>query len=49
MIAGGILASEALKALRPDVFGLPSQGTITYDARFPQRFGIVDVKPPCHH
>lgn len=48
-IAGGILATETIKALRPEQFHSPSQGTITYDARFPQRFGIVDQQPACRH
>jgi adenylyltransferase/sulfurtransferase len=48
-IAGGILAIETFKALRPEQFGSPSQGTITYDARFSQRFGIVDQQLACRH
>jgi molybdopterin/thiamine biosynthesis adenylyltransferase len=49
MIIAGILACEVLKALYPENFGLPSRGAITYDARMPQRFGILDILPPCEH
>lgn len=49
MIIAGILAAEAMRALQPEVFGPPSQGTITYDARAPERFGVVEVRPPCRH
>ena len=49
-IIGGILAVETLKVLDPKRFGgSPSRGTIGYDAREPQRFGILDVRPPCKH
>jgi len=49
MIIGGILAFEALRALHPEDFGPPSCGTLVYDARFPERFGVTDVRPPCSH
>jgi len=49
MVIGGILASEALKAIDPSRFGFPSRGTITYDARVPRRFGIMNIQPPCEH
>jgi molybdopterin/thiamine biosynthesis adenylyltransferase len=49
MIIGGILAIETLKALNPNRFDFPSKGTITYDARAPQRFGVMDIKQPCKH
>lgn len=49
MICGGLLATEALRTLDPDCFGLPSRGTIGYDARFGRRFGVVDVQPACNH
>lgn len=49
MICGGILAAEALRALEPARFGAPSRGTIVYDARFPERFGVTDLRPPCRH
>lgn len=49
MVIGGILAAETLKALQPERFGLPSRGTITYDARAPQRFAVVDIRSPCQH
>ena len=49
MLIGGILAAEALRALRPDRFGSPSRGTITYDCRVPERFGIVDLRAACQH
>jgi molybdopterin/thiamine biosynthesis adenylyltransferase len=49
MIAGGILALEALRALDPQRFGWPSRGTVTYDARFPNRFGVIDLRAPCVH
>jgi molybdopterin/thiamine biosynthesis adenylyltransferase len=48
MIAGGILALETLKLLDANR-GFPCTGTIMYDARFPQRFGVVDFQPPCGH
>ena len=48
MIAGGILALEALKVLDADR-GSPCLGTISYDARVPQRFGIMGVMSPCEH
>jgi molybdopterin/thiamine biosynthesis adenylyltransferase len=49
MICGGMLAAEALRALRPDVFGWPSAGTVVYDAHFSARFGVIDPRPPCVH
>jgi hypothetical protein len=49
MICGGILAAEALRALRPQEFGWPSTGTVVYDAHFPERFGVIDLRPPCSH
>lgn len=49
MIAGGLLGMEAARTLRPEVFGSPPPGTITYDARFPKRFGITDIRRPCTH
>jgi len=49
MICGGILAAEALRALEPERFGPPSRGTIAYDARFPERFGVIEMRPPCAH
>jgi molybdopterin/thiamine biosynthesis adenylyltransferase len=49
MIGGGILAVEALKALQPKSFGWPSSGTLTYDARFASRFGVIETRPACHH
>ena len=49
MVSGGILAAEALRALQPENFGWPSAGTVVYDARFPERFGIIDFRPPCFH
>lgn len=49
MIIAGILATEVLKVLCPEHFGLPSRGTINYDARVPQRFGVLDIQPPCEH
>jgi molybdopterin/thiamine biosynthesis adenylyltransferase len=49
MICGGILAAEALRALQPKDFGLPSTGTLVYDARFPERFGLIANRPPCFH
>ncbi len=49
MVCGGILAAEALRALRPQEFGWPSTGTVVYDAHFPERFGVIDLRPPCSH
>jgi molybdopterin/thiamine biosynthesis adenylyltransferase len=49
MICAGILAAEALRALQPEDFGWPSTGTVVYDAHFPERFGLVDVRPACFH
>ncbi len=49
MICGGMLALEALRALDPARFGPPSRGTLTYDARFPRRFGEIQRRPPCAH
>jgi molybdopterin/thiamine biosynthesis adenylyltransferase len=49
MICAGMLAAGALRALSPATFGDPSRGTLVYDARFQQRFGVVDVLPPCAH
>lgn len=49
MICGGMLALEALKAMRPERFGRPSAGSLVYDARFAKRFGTVEVRPPCLH
>lgn len=50
MIAGGgLLAIEALKILEPERFGLPSKGTVNFDARVSKRFGITDILPPCEH
>jgi molybdopterin/thiamine biosynthesis adenylyltransferase len=49
MICGGMLAAEALRALRPEVYGWPSAGTVVYDAHFPARFGVIDPRPPCAH
>jgi molybdopterin/thiamine biosynthesis adenylyltransferase len=49
MICGGILALEALRALQPDALGQASAGSVVYDARFPERFGVVDARPPCTH
>jgi molybdopterin/thiamine biosynthesis adenylyltransferase len=49
MIAGGLLALEALRAMDPFELGPPSDGTIVYDARFPQRFGVIEPRPPCCH
>jgi molybdopterin/thiamine biosynthesis adenylyltransferase len=49
MIISGILALETVKTLNPVHFGLPSQGTITYDARVQQRFGLSDTLPACKH
>jgi molybdopterin/thiamine biosynthesis adenylyltransferase len=49
MICAGILAAEVLRALQPEDFGWPSTGTVVYDARFPERFGLVDVRPACSH
>ncbi len=49
MLTGGLLALEALRALDPKRLGLPSAGTIVYDGRFPGRFGVIDVRPPCIH
>jgi molybdopterin/thiamine biosynthesis adenylyltransferase len=49
MICAGILAAEALRALQPEDFGWPSNGSVAYDARFPQRFGLVDMRPACFH
>ncbi len=49
MIAGGIMALEALRALEPQLFGWPAQGTVVYDVRFPERFGMIDARSPCAH
>ena len=49
MVAGGMLALAALRALDPERFGAPSQGTHTYDARFPARLGVVAPRPACEH
>jgi molybdopterin/thiamine biosynthesis adenylyltransferase len=49
MVCGGMLACEAMRVLRPDLYGYPSTGTILYDARFPHRFGVVSQRPPCRH
>jgi adenylyltransferase/sulfurtransferase len=49
LICAGMLAAEALRALAPARFGEPSLGTLVYDARFPQRFGITDPLEPCSH
>jgi molybdopterin/thiamine biosynthesis adenylyltransferase len=49
MVCGGILAAETLRALEPEAFGWPSPGTIVYDARFPERFGVIDPRNPCSH
>ena len=49
MICGGMLAAEALAALRPGALGSPSPGTITYDACFPARFGVIDARHTCAH
>jgi molybdopterin/thiamine biosynthesis adenylyltransferase len=48
-VIGGLLAFESLCSLRPRIYGYPARGTLTYDCRFPARFGMVDVKPPCRH
>jgi molybdopterin/thiamine biosynthesis adenylyltransferase len=48
-VSGGLLALEALRALDPRRLGPPSTGTIVYDTRFSQRFGIVSPRPPCSH
>ena len=49
MICAGILAAEALRALQPENFGWPSTGSVVYDAHFPERFGLIDVRPACNH
>lgn len=49
MVAAGLLAAEAVRALHPDRYGRPSRGAIAFDARFPRRLGIVGVRPPCRH
>lgn len=49
MVCAGILAAEALRALQPEKFGWPSTGTVVYDAHFPERFGLIDDRPPCSH
>jgi molybdopterin/thiamine biosynthesis adenylyltransferase len=49
MICAGILATETLRALQPEDYGWPSTGTIVYDARFPERFGLVEMRPACIH
>jgi molybdopterin/thiamine biosynthesis adenylyltransferase len=48
-IIGGILATEVLHTLTPERYGPPSTGTITYDARFPERFAVVNEQPACCH
>jgi len=48
-IIGGILAAEVLHTLTPERYGPPSTGTITYDARFPERFAVVNEQPACCH
>lgn len=47
MVIGSIQALEVLHALRPGQYGGPSNGTITFDARFPQRFGIAGFRRAC--
>jgi molybdopterin/thiamine biosynthesis adenylyltransferase len=49
MICGGLIALEALKALLPERLGSPSSGTLVYDARFPNRFGVEPPQAPCRH
>jgi molybdopterin/thiamine biosynthesis adenylyltransferase len=49
MICGGLLAAEALRALHPEELGWPSPGTIVYDARFPERFGVIEPRSACSH
>jgi molybdopterin/thiamine biosynthesis adenylyltransferase len=49
LIISSVLVIETLKALRPSGFGEPSKGSVIYDARFPQRFGILDLRQPCKH
>jgi molybdopterin/thiamine biosynthesis adenylyltransferase len=49
MVCGGILAAESLRALQPEELGWPSAGTVSYDARFPDRFGVVEFRRPCFH
>ena len=49
MVCGGILAAESLRALQPEGLGWPSTGTIVYDARFTERFGVIDFRSPCFH
>jgi len=49
MVCAGIAACEALRVLQPELFGEPSLGTILYDTRFADRFGIVDRRPVCNH
>lgn len=49
MVCAGIAACEAVRVLQPELFGWPSSGTILYDTRFSNRFGIVDPRPACSH
>ena len=49
MVCSGILGAEALRALQPENFGWPSAGTVVYDARFSERFSIIDFRSPCFH
>jgi molybdopterin/thiamine biosynthesis adenylyltransferase len=49
MVLAGVLATEALRCLFPETLGPPSTGTIVYDARVPQRFGVVEVAATCAH
>lgn len=49
MIIAGILAAEAIRLLRPEVFGWPSRGTISYHAHLAERFGVTDTMAPCSH
>jgi adenylyltransferase/sulfurtransferase len=49
MVIAGVLGAEAIRTLCPDVLGYPTCGTITYDTRATERFGIIDIRPPCTH
>ena len=49
MIAGGLVAAEVYAVLCPDTFGPRPLGMMTYDARYPARFGRVGYRPACTH
>jgi molybdopterin/thiamine biosynthesis adenylyltransferase len=49
MIISAILAIETARTLTSGRFGMPSEGTIMYDASVPERFGVLDARLACEH